>query len=337
MAGITDLPFRKICRAYGAGATTAEMLTSDWQLWQSKKSYSRLPDKRWSEPRIVQIAGSEPEQMADAARRCAEAGAQIIDINMGCPAKKVCKKAAGSALLKDEALVAQILGAVVNASSVPVTLKIRTGWDPAHRNAPLIARIAEDAGIQALAIHGRTKACLFRGQAEYDTIAEVVEGVTIPVFANGDIESAQQAKAVLDYTGAAGLMIGRGAQGQPWLFRQIRDLLDTNPDITDPGLKETAHTDITVEEVFSCIRQHLAEIRTYYSAELALGLSRKHITPYLIRLGYSREVGKAFNLVGHPDQQDEFLGQYQASQDLLRSETSQDSIPLNNNNWNQAA
>lgn len=327
MAGITDQPFRKVCQAYGAGATTAEMLTSNWQLWQSQKSSARLPDQSWPEPRIVQIAGSEPEQMAEAARRCAEAGAQIIDINMGCPAKKVCKKAAGSALLQDETLVAQILTAVVKASPVPVTLKTRTGWDQAHRNAPLIARIAEDAGIQALAIHGRTKVCLFRGQVEYDTIAEVVADVAIPVFANGDIESAEQAKAVMDYTGAAGLMIGRGAQGQPWLFRQICALLKTGQYLASPKS----------EEIHACINQHLTEIRTFYCAELALRLSRKHITPYLTRLGYSRPVRKAFNLLDHPDHQDEFLSQCQASQDLLLSQVSQDSLYPNNKNWNQAA
>ncbi len=327
MAGITDLPFREVCQAYGAGAATAEMLTSDSQLWQSQKSSTRLPNPGWPEPRIVQIAGSQPEQMAEAARRCAEAGAQIVDINMGCPAKKVCKKAAGSALLQNESLVAQILNAVVQTSPVPVTLKIRTGWDQAHRNAPRIARIAEDAGIRALTIHGRTKACLFRGQAEYETIAEVVTGVAIPVFANGDIDSPEQAKAVIDYTGAAGVMIGRGAQGQPWLFGQINHLLNTGQYLASPE----------PEEVYACIYQHLGKIRAYYCAESALRLSRKHITPYLARLGYSRSIRKTFNLLNHPDRQDEFLKQCRVSQDLLLSEASQDSLRPNNKNWNQAA
>ena len=323
MAGITDTPFRRICHAYGAGATTAEMVTSNWQLWQSQKSSSRLPASNWPEPRIVQIAGSDPAQMAEAAQRCADAGAQIIDINMGCPAKKVCKKAAGSALLQDEALVANILTAVVKASPVPVTLKIRTGWNIENRNAPVIALIAQDVGIQALVIHGRTRACFFNGYAEYDTIADVVDRVTIPVFANGDIESPDQAKAVLDYTGASGLMIGRGAQGQPWLFRQINHLLQTGQHLPAPSL----------EQIHRCIHKHLAEIRAHYPAEVAVKLSRKHVSAYLSRLGYSRQVRKEFNMLDHPDQQDEFLARQLSDLNLSPLNTPS----TNNKNWNLAA
>ena len=187
MAGVTDKPFRKLCRYFGAGMTTSEMTTADTRLWQTPKSRHRLDLDLDTEPGAVQIAGSEPEQMALAARACVDRGAQIIDINMGCPAKKVCRRLAGSALMKDEALVAQILDAVIAAVEVPVTLKMRTGWDPEHRNGPRIARIAEDCGIQSLAVHGRTRACRYQGAAEYDTIARIKQGVSIPVIANGDL------------------------------------------------------------------------------------------------------------------------------------------------------
>lgn len=300
MAGISDQPFREICQRYGAGSTCAEMLTADWRLWSSKKSSARLPARHWAEPRVVQIAGTEPEQLAEAARRCSRRGAQIIDINMGCPAKKVCKKSAGSALMKDESLVARILAAVVKTSSVPVTLKTRTGWDRQYRNAPTIARIAEDCGIQALTIHGRTRACRFAGEAEYDTIAEVVEQVSIPVFANGDIEDAEHAARVLAQTGAAGVMIGRGAQGQPWLFDQIRYRLETGdtPDAPPP------------EEIIGCIASHVRKIRAHYPGEVALGLTRKHVGPYLQRLRFSRASHRTFNLLATVGEQDDFLARH---------------------------
>lgn len=313
MAGITDEPFRKICRQFGAGAVTAEMLTANCQLWNSPKSSYRLPNKSWPEPRIVQIAGTEAAQIAEASKRCADAGAQIIDINMGCPAKKVCKKAAGSALLKNERLVAKILAAVVRQSSVPVTLKIRTGWDTNNRNAPVIAAIAEDAGIAALAVHGRTKACLFNGRVEYDTISEVVARVSIPVFANGDISSPKQAKNVLDYTGAAGIMIGRAAVGRPWLFGQINHLLVTGEQQPDPD----------IDLVGKYIREHLIAIRSHYGEKLAVARSRKHITAYLAGLGCSRAVRRGFNLLSTANEQDRYIKNC-----LWRS---------NNLNWNQAA
>src|SRR5690606_40186081 len=221
MAGVTDLPFRRLCRRMGAGLAVSEMVISDHRLWHTRKSRLRLDHRGEQEPRSVQIAGGEPLMMAEAARLNEAQGAQIIDINMGCPAKKVCNKAAGSALMKDEALVAEILHAVVRAVDVPVTLKIRTGWDRDNRNGLGIARIAEDAGIQALAVHGRTRADLYTGHAEYDTIAAIKQALSIPVLANGDVDSPQKARQVLEQTGADGLLIGRAAQGRPWIFREI--------------------------------------------------------------------------------------------------------------------
>lgn len=313
MAGITDAPFRNICRRFGAAAATAEMVTSDSRLWHSRKSSSRLPNPSWPEPRIVQIAGSEPAQMADAARRCEAAGAQIIDINMGCPAKKVCRRAAGSALLQNEQLVADILHRVTMATSIPVTLKIRTGWSPQCRNATTIAAIAEDAGVQALAIHGRTRACRFRGAAEYDTIAEVVRKVAMPVFANGDINSALQAQTVLNHTGAAGLMIGRGAQGRPWLFREINHLLATGQSLPPPS----------TSEVRDCILAHLLEISRHYDGPQTVRLSRKHVTAYLSKLGYPRQTISTFNTLTEISAQRHFIEAFV-------------SVP-DNNSWGQAA
>jgi tRNA-dihydrouridine synthase B len=226
MAGITDAPFRRICRRFGAGMTTSEMTTADTSLWQTPKSRFRLDLDLDAEPVAVQIAGSEPNQLAVAAQACVARGAQIIDINMGCPAKKVCKKAAGSALLRDEKLVADILNTVVNAVDVPVTLKFRTGWDRDHRNAVQIGKIAQDAGVCSLAIHGRTRADRYKGDAEYETIARVKESVAIPVIANGDITTVKKSLEVLRLTNADGLMIGRGAQGRPWIFRELQSAYD---------------------------------------------------------------------------------------------------------------
>ena len=219
MAGVTDLPFRQLCRKLGAGLVVSEMVTSDVRLWNSRKSRNRLDHTGEQEPRSVQIAGGDPQMMAQAARMNEQLGAQIIDINMGCPAKKVCNKAAGSALMRDERLVADILAAVVEAVNLPVTLKIRTGWCDEQRNGLTIARIAEESGIQALAVHGRTRNQLYTGHAEYDTIAEIKQQVGIPVFANGDIDSPHKARAVLEHTGADAVMIGRAAQGRPWIFK----------------------------------------------------------------------------------------------------------------------
>ena len=221
MAGVTDQPFRQLCRRLGAGMVVSEMVTSDVRLWNSRKSRLRLLHEGDPEPRSVQIAGGDPQMLAEAAARNVELGAQIIDINMGCPAKKVCNKAAGSALMKDEKLVSEILEAVVGAVDVPVTLKIRTGWDRQNKNGLSIARIAEESGIAALAVHGRTRADLYTGNAEYETVAAIKQAVAIPVFANGDIDTPEKARLVLDKTGADGLLIGRAAQGKPWIFREI--------------------------------------------------------------------------------------------------------------------
>ena len=274
MAGITDLPFRNLCKKLGAGLATSEMITSDTSLWGSRKSMQRLISRNEISPRSVQLAGSVPEIMAEAARKNVKLGAEIIDINMGCPAKKVLKKAAGSALLQDESLVKRILNAVVSAVDVPVTLKIRTGWSQENRNALTIARIAEDAGIKALAVHGRTRECRFLGNAEYDTIASVVEASSIPVFANGDISSPQDAKHVLDYTGAAAIMIGRSAQGNPWIFDQINHYLERGFVPKRPSKRE----------IVAVISSHIKAIHSHYGEYLGVRISRKHIGWYVNNL-----------------------------------------------------
>jgi tRNA-dihydrouridine synthase B len=238
MAGVTDLPFRKLCRALGAGLAASEMLISDVRFYNTDKSRQRMRHDDEPEPRVVQIAGGDADMLAEAARFNVDAGAQIIDINMGCPVKKVCNKAAGSALLRDEALVAQILHAVVAAVPVPVTLKIRTGWDSTTRNGVHIARIAEQAGIAALAVHGRTRSCMFKGSAEYNTIAAIKQAVKIPVFANGDIDSPQKARQVLEQTGVDGIMLGRSAQGRPWIFREVAYYLHSGKFLPEPSNAE---------------------------------------------------------------------------------------------------
>ncbi len=298
MAGVADLPFRRLCRRFGAGMAVTEMLTADTSKWGSQKSRFRLPVLDEAEPRVVQIAGAEPAQLAEAAQRSVDLGAQIIDINMGCPAKKVCKRAAGSSLLRDENLVEEILRAVVKAVDIPVTLKIRTGWDPQTRNAMTIARLAEDAGIQALTIHGRTRACLFNGEAEYDTIAEVVASIAIPVIANGDIVSPQQAEKVLAHTGAAALMIGRAAQGQPWLFHQINAYLNGDT----PSIPSQC-------EVGNLMLEHINAMHEYYGETLGVRITRKHVGWYLQKLQIERPRHKAFNQLLESEQQLEFISE----------------------------
>jgi tRNA-dihydrouridine synthase B len=270
MAGVTDLPFRQLCRQLGAGIAASEMLTSDVRLWHTVKSQRRRIHQSEMEPRIVQIAGGDPEMMIEAAQRNVEEGAQIIDINMGCPAKKVCNKAAGSSLLRDEALVAAILQSVVKSVAVPVTLKIRTGWSPDLRNGVRIALVAQDAGIAALAVHGRTRACMFTGHAEYDTIAAIKNAVRIPVFANGDIDSPQKAKLVLEQTGVDGLMIGRSAQGQPWIFREVDYFLNTGKLSPPPSFAE----------VRDIMRAHLRNLYAHYGEWAGVRVARKHIAWY---------------------------------------------------------
>jgi len=270
MAGVTDAPFRRICRRFGAGMTTSEMTTADTSLWQTPKSRFRLDLDLDATPVAVQIAGSDPDQLASAAVACVQRGAQIIDINMGCPAKKVCKKLAGSALLQDEKLVASILQSVVEAVIVPVTLKIRTGWDPDHRNAVNIARIAEDSGVQSLAVHGRTRACRYKGEAEFETIARVKEAIHIPVIANGDITTPEKSLEVMRLTNCDGLMIGRGAQGRPWIFREIGQLLNTCQE--KPQLDKKELRDIMLD--------HLRELHRFYGELTGVRVARKHLTWY---------------------------------------------------------
>ena len=270
MAGVTDLPFRRLCRQLGAALAAGEMLSADARLWDTRKSRLRRDHTDEPGPRVVQIAGGDPQMMADAARRNVDAGAEIIDINMGCPAKKVCNKDAGSALLRDESLVAAILDATVSAVDVPVTLKIRTGWHPESRNGVGVARLAEAAGIRALAVHGRTRACRFEGEAEYSTIAAIKRAVAIPVIANGDIDSAAKAVQVLAETGADGVMIGRAAQGRPWIFREVEAALAGEPVPAEPG-----HA-----EVRDIMTAHLRDLYDFYGPEAGVRIARKHIGWY---------------------------------------------------------
>src|SRR5262245_4878552 len=238
MAGVTDRPFRQLCKRLGAGYAVSEMVAANPLRRDTRKSQGGIDHQGEFEPIAVQIAGADPAMMADAARYNVDRGAQVIDINMGCPAKKVCNVAAGSALLQNEPLVARILDAVVRSVDVPVTLKIRTGWNPENRNAVRIARLAESAGVRALSVHGRTRACAFNGQAEYDTIAEVKSAVKLPVIANGDIATPEKARDVLRHTGADAIMIGRAAQGRPWIFREIQHFLETGERLPAPRVEE---------------------------------------------------------------------------------------------------
>ena len=267
MAGITDRPFRRLARRFGAALAVSEMVSARPELRDSRKTRLRLDHAGEPGPVSVQIAGADPAMMAQAARLNVDGGADIIDINMGCPAKKVCNAAAGSALLSDEALVARILEAVVAAVDVPVTLKIRTGPSPERRNALRIARIAEAAGIQALAIHGRTRACMFEGRAEYDTIAAVKAALRIPVIANGDVQTPEDVKRVLEATGADGIMIGRAAQGRPWLFREIAHYLATGERLAPPPARE----------IGAVLGEHLDGLYSLYGGEHGARVARKHI------------------------------------------------------------
>ena len=270
MAGVTDRPFRQLCKQLGAGMAVSEMVSSNSLLWGSAKTLRRANHAGETEPKSVQIAGAVPEMMAEAAKYNVDQGAQIIDINMGCPAKKVCNVMAGSALLCDEPLVERILRAVVAAVPVPVTLKIRTGWNKDHRNGVAVARMAEDAGVQCLAVHGRTRACMYQGEAEYDTIAAIKAAVKIPVVANGDIDSPEKAKFVLDYTKVDGVMIGRAAQGNPWIFREIAHYLATGAKLAPPS----------TEEVRTTLMAHLHNLYEFYGEYTGVRMARKHISWY---------------------------------------------------------
>ena len=270
MAGVTDRPFRMLCKSMGAGMAVSEMVSSNSLLYGSEKTKRRANHESEMDPISVQIVGADPAMLAQAARYNVDAGAQIIDINMGCPAKKICSVMAGSALLQNEKLVTDILTAVVDAVDVPVTLKIRTGWDKGNRNAVRIARIAEDCGIQALAIHGRTRACAYTGDAEYDTIAAVKASVRIPIIANGDITTPEKVRYVLQHTGADAVMIGRAAQGRPWLFREIKHFLDTGTHMPAPE----------VIEIRRVLTGHVHELYAFYGEHTGLRVARKHISWY---------------------------------------------------------
>jgi len=270
MAGVTDRPFRLLCRQLGAGLAVSEMVASNSLLWGSEKTKRRANHEGEPEPKSVQIVGADPVMLAEAAKVNADNGAQIIDINMGCPAKKICNVMAGSALLRDEALVAHLLESVVRAVEIPVTLKIRTGWDSSSRNGVAIARIAEQSGIQALSVHGRTRADAFMGEAEYDTIAAIKAAVKIPVMANGDIDSPEKAKYVLAHTGCDGLLIGRAAQGRPWIFREIEHYLKTGEKLAEPAPRE----------VRDILLGHLNNLYEFYGEHLGVRVARKHISWY---------------------------------------------------------
>jgi tRNA-dihydrouridine synthase B len=300
MAGVTDFTFRELCRRFGAGLAVSEMMSSNPLVWQSEKSLNRMSHRDESGLRSVQIAGADPAQMAEAAVFNVEHGAQIIDINMGCPAKKVNKKLAGSALLQYPDLVEQIIQAVVAAVKVPVTLKIRTGWEPEHRNGVAIARIAEANGIQSLAVHGRTRACMYKGDAEYDTIRAIKQAVSIPVVANGDITSPQKARFVLDYTGADAIMIGRAAQGRPWIFREVVHYLATGTELPPPELPEIR--DILLE--------HVQGLHQLYGEVLGPRIARKHVGWYLAEHDAEGVFRSEFNGIEQQHAQLDALWQY---------------------------
>lgn len=300
MAGVTDRPFRELCLAHGAGMAISEMMSSNPALWRTNKSQKRMVHIDESGLRSVQIAGAEPELMAEAARFCVEDGAQVIDINMGCPMKKVNKKLAGSALLTRPDLIEQILTATVNAVDVPVTLKTRTGWDPDNKNCVTIARMAEDCGIQALALHGRTRACMYKGEAEYDSIKAAKAAVSIPVIANGDIDSPEKAQYVLDYTGADAVMIGRPAQGRPWIFREIHHYLTTGEHLPAPSL----------EEVRTILLGHVQELHQFYGELKGLRIARKHVGWYLKEHDQIGDFRRTFNAIEDAQQQIDALQGY---------------------------
>ncbi|QLD33473.1 tRNA dihydrouridine synthase DusB [Mannheimia varigena] len=292
MAGITDQPFRRLCSQLGAGLTFSEMMSTNPDVWHTEKSRLRLAHHEEIGINAVQIAGSDPFEMAEAAKVNVEYGADIIDINMGCPAKKVNKKMAGSALLREPELVAQILDTVVNAVDVPVTLKIRTGWDPENRNCLTIAKIAEQAGIKALTIHGRTRGCLFNGVAEYESIKAVKQAVSIPIIANGDIISAEKAKSVLDYTNADAVMIGRGSFGNPWLFKEINDFFETGQYSTLPE-----------NEKYQLMFKHIEDLHQFYGEDKGYRIARKHVGWYVEQLQPESNFKRTFNTLSSTKEQ----------------------------------
>jgi tRNA-dihydrouridine synthase B len=317
MAGVTDRPFRQLCKTMGAGMAVSEMVASNSLLWGSEKTIRRGNHEGEVEPKVVQIAGSDPAMMAEAAKYNVDNGAQIIDVNMGCPAKKICNVAAGSALLRDEPLVSRIVEAVVKAVHVPVTLKIRTGWDKPNRNAITVARIAEDAGIQSLAVHGRTRACMYMGEAEYDTIRAVKQAVRIPVVANGDITTPEKARHVLEYTGADAIMIGRAAQGRPWIFREIEHYLKTGQHLPPPE----------VREIHAVCLKHLHDLYEFYGVERGVKVARKHIAWYTKGLIGSSAFRAAMNQLQTMEEQvravNEFFTRLAGEDERLRYDSTQ--------------
>ena len=323
MAGVTDRPFRMLCKKMGAAMAVSEMITSNKSLWATAKTLRRADHAGEVEPISVQIAGSDPQQMAEAARINVEQGAQIIDINMGCPAKKVCNVAAGSALLLDEALVGRILEAVVRAVEVPVTLKTRTGWSPEHRNALRVAKLAEDCGIAALALHGRTREDMYRGDAEYDTIRAVKASIGIPLIANGDIDTPHKAQQVLQYTGADAVMIGRAAQGRPWIFREIQHFLDTGELLPPPQ----------VSEISQIMLEHLDDLYGFYGEYSGCRIARKHIAWYTKGLRGSNEFRQAMYQLEDTGAQRQAVAGYfdqlaAQSERLEYDSLSQESLPV---------
>ena len=296
MAGVSDRPFRRLCRRFGADYTITEMIVARSELWQTAKTQRRLDLDGEPRPRVVQIAGADADMMAECAMRAEALGADIIDINMGCPAKKVCNKLAGSALLRDESLVRQILTAVCKAVQIPVTLKTRTGWDPVHRNGLRIAQIAEDCGIRAIAVHGRTRACGYRGTAEYDTIASIKQHASIPVIANGDIDGPAHARMVLDRTGADGLMIGRAAQGNPWIFAQIK-----------AALAGTVGRRPDTDERLNVMHAHLTALHAHYGEYSGVRIARKHIGWYFNAIPVGRVYRAQFNRIENASEQLDFI------------------------------
>lgn len=300
MAGVTDRPFRELCLRYGAGMAVSEMMLANPKTWNTQKSQQRQVHEGESGIRSVQIAGSDPQLMADAAQYNVDNGAQIIDINMGCPAKKVNKKLAGSALLKHPEIVEQILKAVVNAVDVPVTLKTRTGWDTEHKNCVEIAKMAEDCGIQALALHGRTRTCMYKGEAEYESIKAVKRAISIPVIANGDIDSPEKAKHVLEYTGADALMIGRPAQGRPWIFQEIQHYLENG----------TTMPELPLQEVKDIMLGHVHDLHHFYGEYLGPRIARKHVGWYLKEHEQASEFRRVFNAIEVANEQLEALEEY---------------------------
>lgn len=300
MAGITDQPFRQLCCRMGAGLAVSEMVSANPKVWNTEKSRRRLIHGNDAGIKSVQIAGSDPQELAFAAQMNVDNGAQIIDINMGCPAKKVNKKLAGSALLKEPALVEEIIKSVVDKVSVPVTLKIRTGWCENSRNGIKIAKIAEHCGIQSLVVHGRTRNDFYKGDAEYDTIKAIKKAVSIPVVANGDITNAQKAADVLSYTGADAIMVGRGAQGQPWIFREINHFLDTGQQLAQPSM----------EEKRSILIEHVQELHKFYGDFMGVRFARKHVSWYLQLLDPEKQFRSIFNAIESEQDQLDALIRY---------------------------